>query len=99
MHRPTLGILTLALAAGGLTWWLWPGSAGDISGQVVVRASLILGALWVGLPAIRRAPRWLLVTIGVVALVLIARPQFLIWGVLGGLVIGILAGPARTARR
>lgn len=95
MHRPTLGIITLLLGAAGVTWWLWPGTEGDVAAQVVVRAAVILGALWVGLPAIERSPRWLGIALGVVAVILIIRPRLIIWGLVIAVIIGVLGARGR----
>ncbi len=48
-------------------------------GAVGVRSGLVLGAIWMALPNIRRAPRWLLYGLGVLALVLVVRPRLLLY--------------------
>lgn len=60
MHRPTLGIISLVLIVGGVILLLRPINGDSYPGAIRVRSGLVLGSIWVALPNIRRAPRWLL---------------------------------------
>jgi hypothetical protein len=75
VHRPTLGIISLVLIIGGAIFMLRPIDGDSYIGAIGVRAGLVLGSIWVALPNIRKAPRWLLSAAAVLAVVLIARPR------------------------
>ena len=79
MHRPTLGIISLVLVIGGAIFMLWPINGDSYLGAISIRAGLVLGSIWVALPNIRRAPRWLLSGVAVLAVVLIVRPRLLLY--------------------
>ncbi len=60
----------------------WPG--------IVLRAGIILGAIWLVLPNLRRVNRRTWATIGIPALVLLLRPQLILWGAAVGFVVWLL---------
>ena len=67
-------------------------------GAVSVRAGLMLGALWLALPNIRRAPRWLLSAVGVLAAVLIVRPRLLLYALPVAAVVAFLGATSRRGK-
>ena len=99
MHRPSLGIASLALIVGGAVFMVWPIDGDPYFGAIGVRAGLVLGALWLALPNIRRVPRWLLSAVGVLAAVVIVRPRLILWAIpIAGLVAIFGAVSRRTSR-
>lgn len=89
-QRITLGLIALAfLAAGGVAAFLgldpaWPG--------VVLRAGIILAAIWFAAPAFSRLSRRTAIGVGVVAAVIVIRPTLILWGLVAGLAALVLAG-------
>jgi len=79
VHRPSLGVISLFLIVGGVIFMIRPIDGDSYAGAVALRAGLVLGALWLALPNIRRAPRWLLYAVAVLAVVLIVRPRLLLY--------------------
>lgn len=78
---------------------VWPINGDPHFGAIGVRAGLVLGALWLALPNIRRAPRWLLTSIGVLAAVLIVRPRLILYALPIAILASIFgAGRRRTTR-
>lgn len=67
-------------------------------GAVSFRAGLVLGALWLALPNIRRAPRWLLSAVGVLAAVLIVRPRLLLYALPVAAVVAFLGATSRRSK-
>ena len=63
--------------------------------QILLRAGIVLSALWIAAPVLRRLPRRVLIGGAVVAAVLLVRPRLIVWGVLAAIVAGILAGRDR----
>ena len=68
-------------------------------GAVAVRAGLVLGAMWLALPNIRRAPTWLLYAVGVLAVVLILRPRLLLYSLPVAAVVAFLGAASRKQRK
>lgn len=93
--RRLLGVITLLmLAAGGLWLWLEPAAP---TGGVLLRVGLILGAVWLVAPLIRRPSLAAMVGLAVAALVL-ARPR-LLWVVpVAAVVWRLSSARARTSR-
>jgi len=79
MHRPTLGVVSLVLIIGGAILMVQPISGDSYLGAIALRSGLVLGSVWLALPNIRKAPRWLLYGAGVLAAVLIARPRLFLY--------------------
>lgn len=99
MHRPTLGVISLVLIIGGAILMLWPISDDSYLGAISVRAGLVLGAIWVSLPNIRRAPSWLLWAISVLAVVLIVRPRLLLYALPVAALVALFGASTRTNQR
>ena len=100
MHRPTLGVISLALIVGGVVLMLRPIDGDSHLGAVGLRSGLVLGAIWLALPNIRRAPRWLLYAGAVLAAVLIVRPRLFLYSLPVAAVIALLgATSGRRGRR
>ena len=68
-------------------------------GAISVRAGLVLGAIWVSLPNIRRAPRWLLSAVAVLAMVLIVRPRLLLYALPVAVVVAVVGATSRSKER
>jgi hypothetical protein len=94
MHRPSLGIISLVLITGGVILMLRPINGDSYLGAIAVRSGLVLGSIWVALPNIRRAPRWLLYAVAVLAAVLIVRPRLLLYALPVAAVVAILGATA-----
>ena len=77
----------------------WPLNGDPYLGAVGVRAGLVLGALWLALPNIRRAPRWLLYAVGVLAVVLIVRPRLLLYALPVAAVAAFLGATSQGRRK
>jgi len=67
-------------------------------GAIGVRSGLVLGALWVALPNIRKAPRWLLSGAAVLAAVLIVRPRLFLYALPVAAVVSFLGTTSRGRR-
>ncbi|MGH8874665.1 MAG: hypothetical protein ACRDVM_05360 [Acidimicrobiia bacterium] len=80
MSRSALGWGAALVVAVGVTMWAWPGLGPDTrtTGGVLTRAGLVLGAVWVALPELRRAS-WRTLALGVGAAVLVAWRPALLW--------------------
>ncbi len=60
----------------------WPG--------IVLRSGIILAAIWVATPSLRRVRRKTWLALAIPALVLMLRPRLLVWGLAGGGIAWIL---------
>lgn len=80
MNRSALGVLSLVLLVVGAFQMATATGDGSLGG-VFVRASLVLGAVWLVLPNARRVPRAVWAGISAFAAVLILVPRLVIWGV------------------
>jgi hypothetical protein len=78
---------------------VWPINGDPYFGAIGVRAGLVLGALWLALPNIRRAPRWLLSSIGVLAAVLIVRPRLILYALPIAILVSIVGAGSRRSTR
>ena len=92
-QRITLGVIALAFLAGGdVAAFLgldpaWPG--------VVLRAGIILGAIWFAAPAFSRLSRRTAIGVGIVAAVIVIRPTLILWGLVAGLAALVLVGRSK----
>ncbi|MDH3259535.1 MAG: hypothetical protein OEM84_01045 [Acidimicrobiia bacterium] len=100
MHRPTLGVISLVLIIGGAIVMLRPIDGDSYLGAISVRSGLVLGSIWVALPNIRKAPSWLLSSVGLLAIVLIVRPRLLLYALPVAAVVAFFGatagGPGRS---
>ncbi len=100
MNRMALGIFSLVLFVSGVVLMLLP--AGDENlGGVFIRSSVVLGAIWLVLPNARQVPRSVWVGVVVLAIVLIAAPRLVLWGVGVAIVssaTGFILKPRRGGR-
>lgn len=80
MNRSALGIISLVLFAVGTFMMVTAGGEGDLGG-VFIRASVVLGAVWLVLPNARRVHRAVWAGIGSFALFLILAPRLILWGI------------------
>ena len=71
----------------------------DGFGGVLLRSGIVLGALWLALPRARELSTSTWVAIAVFGVVLIARPRFILWGVLVAVAITLLGAMGRLDRR
>lgn len=79
MHRPSLGIISLVLLVGGTALLVRPLNGDTYLGAISLRSGLVLGALWLALPNLRRIPRRVLYGIAVLAIVIIVRPRLIVF--------------------
>lgn len=97
MQRAVLGVISLALIAWGVADMVWWDTAGGgTTGGVLLRAGLVLGAIWLALPGLRRVPRNVLIWAAGVAALLVARPRLLLIGLPAAIVLAVLTGPRRS---
>lgn len=78
---------------------VWPINGDPYFGAIGVRAGLVLGALWLALPNIRRAPRWLLSAFAVLAAVVIVRPRLILYALPVAALTAILGATRRRSPR
>lgn len=81
MHRATIGWLAVGLGVVAcFVAWIYPAEQGDALLGGLLRVGVMLGALWLALPDLRRIPRWLglAVLVAVAGAILLARasPRF-----------------------
>ena len=95
MHRPTLGLISLVLVIGGTILMVRPIDGDSYVGAISLRAGLVLGAIWVSLPNIRRAPRWLLAAVAILAVILIVRPRLLLYALPVAAVVALIGATSR----
>lgn len=79
MNRSALGVFSLVLFVAGAFQMVTASGDGSLGG-VYVRASFVLGAVWLVLPNARRVPRALWAGIAAFAAVLILVPRLVVWG-------------------
>lgn len=100
MNRIALGVVVLGLAVAGTIVMTVDGGDRNLGG-VLVRASVVLGAVWLVLPNARRVRREVWTGAAVFAVVLIAAPRLILWGFLiamAGSLLGFLI-PSRSKRQ
>jgi hypothetical protein len=81
MHRPTVALLAAILALGAVVMWIWPpanpeGTLASLHGAFV-RMFILLGALWLAEPSLRRFPPWMILvglTCGILLLAALRSP-------------------------
>ncbi len=76
-RRHILGMIAVALLAAGILLWIWPPASSELMflHGVLVKSGTTLLMLWLALPQLEKMPVWLIVPIGLVAVLVIAYPQ------------------------
>lgn len=88
--RRLVAVIALGLCLVGTVIY-WQGN--DISGGILVRSGLVLGAVWLAWPALMKLnPRWLVPALAMLAFA-VTRPGLLIWVVPALLVFAVLRRP------
>ena len=93
-QRTTLGLIAAVFLGVGAYASLadldpaWP--------PMMLRAGILLGAIWFAAPAFSRVNRRAAIGVGVVALVVVVRPTLILWGLVAGLAAIVLAGRANA---
>jgi hypothetical protein len=88
--RRLVAVIAAALTLSG-AFIYWQGN--EISGGILVRSGLVLGAIWLAWPALANLnPRWLVPALAVLAFA-VTRPGLLIWIVPALLVFALLRRP------
>ncbi|QDV46443.1 hypothetical protein Enr13x_63520 [Stieleria neptunia] len=91
------------LIASLLAWWFGSGSTAEFTAAACGRIGLVMGALWLAWPSLKRPAKWLPASapvIGVIALVVLAaQPKLIIPAIpiVGGLIT--VSALARAFRR
>jgi len=82
-------IAVLLTLSGALIYW----QGNEISGGILIRSGLVLGAIWLAWPALANLnPRWLVPGVAITAFA-VTRPGLLIWIVPALLVFALLRRP------
>ena len=70
-------MIAVALLAAGILLWIWPPASSELMflHGVLVKSGTTLLMLWLALPQLEKMPVWLIVPIGLVAVLVIAYPQ------------------------
>ena len=95
-ERHLLGAIALIMLGGGAIGLAtesdpgWPG--------IVLRSGIILGAIWIGLPSLRRMRRRTMAAFAIPVVVLMVRPRLILIGVVVGLVVWLVTRQWRSAR-
>ena len=88
--RRLVAVIAVALGAVGAVIY-WQGN--QISGGILVRSGLVVGAIWLAWPALTNLkPRWLVPALAILAFA-VTRPGLLIWIVPALLVFALLRRP------
>jgi hypothetical protein len=89
MRRLTGAIAVLLSISGALIFW----QGNEISGGILLRSGLVLGAIWLAWPAlVKLNPRWLVPALALLAFA-VTRPGLLIWIVPALVVFALLRRP------
>ena len=88
--RRLVAVIAAVLCVTGAVIY-WQGN--EISGGILVRSGLVLGAIWLAWPALANLnPRWLVPALAIIAFA-VTRPGVLIWIVPALLVFALLRRP------
>ena len=96
MNRTALGIAVVILLVAGTIMMIVP-DWDTMTGGVLLRAGLMLGAVWLVLPRARELSGTTWLGIGIFAAVLVARPRLVLWGLAVGGPVSLLG--LRTRNR
>lgn len=88
--RRLVAVIAAALTvSGALVYW----QGNEISGGILLRSGLVLGAIWLAWPAlVKLNPRWLVPAVALLAFA-VTRPSLLIWILPALLVFALLRRP------
>lgn len=88
--RRLVAVIAVGLCvAGAIIYW----QRNEISGGILIRSGLVLGAIWLAWPALANLnPRWLVPGVAITAFA-VTRPGLLIWIVPALLVFALLRRP------
>ena len=88
-RRLTAAIALLLSLSGTFVYW----QGNEISGGILLRSGLVLGAIWLAWPALANLnPRWLVPALAILAFA-VTRPGLLIWIVPALLVFALFRRP------
>ncbi|MEX0667591.1 MAG: hypothetical protein WD313_04615 [Acidimicrobiia bacterium] len=88
-RRLVAAVALLLSVAGAFIYW----QGNQISGGILVRSGLVLGAIWLAWPALSNLnPRWLVPAVAILTFA-VTRPGLLIWIVPALLVFALLRRP------
>lgn len=96
MNRTALGVAVALLLVVGAVMTVAP-DMDSMTGGVLLRSGLVLGAVWLVLPRARELSTTTWLGIGIFASVLVVRPRLILWGLLVGGVVSLLG--VRTRRK
>jgi hypothetical protein len=99
MRRHLLGILAIALLIGaGAFYFFPPASAVGIEAKAACwRMGLLLVVWWMAWPQVIRLPRWLLLAVPLLVVVLVLRPRYFLVAI--PLVVALALLMPRSASR
>ena len=88
--RRLVAVIAVGLClVGALIYW----QGNEISGGILLRSGLVLGAIWLAWPAlVKLNPRWLVPALALLAFA-VTRPGLLIWVVPALMVFAVLRRP------
>ena len=103
IRRTIVLVLSIALlVASGLAWGFGKTSGFSLAADMMSRIGLLLGALWLAWPSLRRPAKWLPPGIAVACvvglMVLAAQPRFIVFVLPALGVLTFLASIMRTFR-
>jgi hypothetical protein len=76
VRRRILGVVAFAFLAAGAALWFWqPPDAIRQFETLCWRMGTLLGAWWLAWPDLSRLPRWLLLALPVLGLIVVLRPR------------------------
>ncbi|MCG8648279.1 MAG: hypothetical protein MI861_00515 [Pirellulales bacterium] len=104
-YRRTMVLIVAALllAGGIVSWWYGQGAQAKLVTAAMGRVGLVMGALWLAWPSLRRPARWLppgMAVAGVLTLaILAAQPRLVLVAIPALMGLLTLAAVIRTLKR
>ena len=80
MHRPTVGLLAIALLGSGIALLIWP-QPWDFYQPLLAacwRVGSVMAALWLAHPQVSQLPSWFVATLLITGLVVALRPKLIV---------------------
>ena len=101
MHRPTVGIIAIALLVAGACIWIWRRESDDWIPWMAgcLRMSVVMGAVWLAHPQLNRLPAWLVACVLASAVVLALRPKYFLLALVVLAIAAFLRPRRRAGRR